>query len=162
MNRHPLAGVAAAYAGVSAAFAVNILIAPLDAMLTEVTNEAIAIVDPAQSITITANFFFSIASTLLMAVVMTFITARMVEPRLGVYRPVEGLGLAPGESADIVAPDDAPEVERRSGSARLERRALRRHWRGGRHPPAHVAVRRAAARSGDRATSSARPHSWTA
>ena len=111
VNRHPLAGIAAAYAGVSAAFSVNILIAPLDALLTEVTNEAIAIVDPAQSITVTANFFFSIASTLLMAVVMTFITARMVEPRLGVYRPVEGLGLAPGESADIVAPDDAPEVD---------------------------------------------------
>ncbi len=111
VNRHPLAGVAAAYAGVSAAFSVNILIAPLDAMLTEVTNEAIAIVDPAQSITVTSNFFFSIASTLLMAVVMTFITARLIEPRLGVYRPVEGLGLAPGESADIVAPDDAPEVD---------------------------------------------------
>jgi aminobenzoyl-glutamate transport protein len=111
VNRHPLAGVAAAYAGVSAAFSVNILIAPLDAMLTEVTNEAIGIVAPGQVITVTSNIFFSIVSTLLMAVVMTFITARMIEPRLGVYRPAEGLGTAPGESGDIVTPDDAPPVD---------------------------------------------------
>jgi aminobenzoyl-glutamate transport protein len=120
VNRHPLAGVAAAYAGVSAAFSVNILIAPLDAMLTEVTNEAIGIASPGQTITVTANIFFSIASTLLMAVVMTFITARLIEPRLGAYRPVEGLGLAPGESADIVAPDDAPAVDAEAESRGLK------------------------------------------
>jgi aminobenzoyl-glutamate transport protein len=56
VGRHPVAGIAAAYAGVSAAFAVNVLIAPLDALLTGMTNEAIAIVDPSQSITITANW----------------------------------------------------------------------------------------------------------
>ena len=49
VGRNPLAGLAAAYAGVSAGFAVNVLIAPLDGMLTEVTNEAIALVDPNQS-----------------------------------------------------------------------------------------------------------------
>ncbi|MCB8987513.1 MAG: AbgT family transporter, partial [Ardenticatenaceae bacterium] len=41
LERHPLAGVAAAFGGVSAIFAVNLLIAPLDGMLTEITNEAI-------------------------------------------------------------------------------------------------------------------------
>jgi aminobenzoyl-glutamate transport protein len=46
VKRHPLAGVAAAYAGVSAAFSVNILIAPLDALLTEMTNEAIQLATP--------------------------------------------------------------------------------------------------------------------
>ncbi len=111
VKRHPLAGVAAGYAGVSAAFSVNILIAPLDALLTEMTNEAIAIVAPGQSITITANLFFNLFFTLLMALVMTFITARMIEPRLGAYNPEEALGTAPGETADIVAPDDAPEVD---------------------------------------------------
>jgi aminobenzoyl-glutamate transport protein len=71
VNRHPLAGVAAAYAGVSAAFSVNILIAPVDAMITEMTNEAIQIATPGESITITANLYFSIVSTILMAIVMT-------------------------------------------------------------------------------------------
>lgn len=89
IKRHPLAGIAAAYAGVSAAFAVNILITPLDAMLTEMTNEAIQITDPTGSITITANIFFSIVFTILMALVITFVTTRIIEPRLGVYDPSE-------------------------------------------------------------------------
>ena len=63
VGRHPLAGLAAAYAGVSAAFAVNVLITPLDGLLTEVTNEAIALADPTKSIDLTANLWFSIAST---------------------------------------------------------------------------------------------------
>lgn len=87
VGRHPLAGIAAAYAGVSAAFSVNILIAPLDALLTEMTNEAIALTDPSASITITANLYFNIVSTLLMALLMTIITERIIEPRLGKYEP---------------------------------------------------------------------------
>ncbi len=85
VNRHPLAGIAAAYAGVSAAFSVNILIAPLDALLTEMTNEAIQMARPGETITITANLYFSIASTIVMAVIMTIITERLIEPRLGAY-----------------------------------------------------------------------------
>lgn len=87
VNRHPLAGVAAAYAGVSAAFSVNILIAPLDALLTEMTNEAIQLATPGESITISANLYFSIISTLVMAVIMTVITERLIEPRLGTFEP---------------------------------------------------------------------------
>jgi aminobenzoyl-glutamate transport protein len=111
VGRHPIAGIAAAYAGVSAAFAVNVLIAPLDALLTEMTNEAIAIVDPAQSITITANWYFNTVSFLAMAIVMTVVTSRMIEPRLGPYNPREALGLAPGEATDMPTPEDAPEVD---------------------------------------------------
>jgi aminobenzoyl-glutamate transport protein len=87
VKRHPLAGIAAAYAGVSAAFSVNILIAPLDALLTEMTNEAMQVAKPGESITISANLYFSIVSTIVMAIVMTIITERMIEPRLGVYHP---------------------------------------------------------------------------
>jgi aminobenzoyl-glutamate transport protein len=112
VGRNPVAGVAAAYAGVSAAFSVNILLAPLDALLTEMTNEAIGLVAPGQSITITANFFFSAISTILMAIVMTLITARMIEPRLGTYKPEAALGTVPGEGGpDMVTPDDGPEVD---------------------------------------------------
>jgi aminobenzoyl-glutamate transport protein len=112
VGKNPIAGVAAAYAGVSGAFAVNILLAPVDALLTEMTNEAIAIAAPDQSITITANYFFSVASTILMAAVMTFITVRLIEPRLGKYDPVKALGHTPGEGGpDIVTPDDGPVVD---------------------------------------------------
>ncbi len=92
VKRHPLAGIAAAYAGVSAAFSVNALIAPLDALLTEMTNEALQIAKPGETITITANWYFSTVSMFVMAIVMTIITERIIEPRLGVYDPAAALG----------------------------------------------------------------------
>jgi aminobenzoyl-glutamate transport protein len=87
VGRHPIAGIAAGYAGVSAAFAVNALITPLDALLTEVTNEAIALATPGEDISIIANLYFAIFFTLAMALVITFVTERMIEPRLGAYNP---------------------------------------------------------------------------
>jgi aminobenzoyl-glutamate transport protein len=87
VGRHPLAGLAAAYAGVSAGFAVNVLITPLDSLLTEVTNEAIHLAEPDRSIDLTANLWFSIASTVFVAVVITFVLQRITEPALGRYEP---------------------------------------------------------------------------
>jgi len=84
LGRHPLAGLAAAYAGVSAVFGVNILITPIDSMLTEITNEAIGLTT-AQPISVTANFFFSAASSVVIALVAMVVTQRIVEPRLGTY-----------------------------------------------------------------------------
>jgi aminobenzoyl-glutamate transport protein len=86
LRRHPLAGMAAAYAGVSAVFAVNIIFTPIDSMLTEITNEAIGLTDGAL-ITIAANYFFMVASSVIIAFVATVVTERMVEPRLGKYIP---------------------------------------------------------------------------
>jgi aminobenzoyl-glutamate transport protein len=85
IGRHPLAGLAAGFAAVAAAFTVNMLIKPLDAVLTEFTNDAIHMVDPNLSIGLTANLWFSIASVLLLTVVITFITERVIGPRLGSY-----------------------------------------------------------------------------
>src|SRR4029453_4888216 len=117
VKRHPLAGIAAAYAGVSAAFSVNILIAPLDALLTEMTNEAMQIARPGETITITANLYFSIASTILMAIIMTIITERMIEPRLGAYHPEA----APAGEVEAGAPTaEAPPID-----PALEARGLR-------------------------------------
>src|SRR4051794_25461011 len=81
VGRHPLAGMAAAFAGVGAIFGVNILITPVDSMLTEITNEAIGA--GGEPLTVTANFYFSVVSSLVLAGVAAFVTARMVEPRLG-------------------------------------------------------------------------------
>lgn len=86
LGRHPLAGLAAAFAGVAAAFGANFLVKPIDGILAEMTNDAIHIVDPATSIDITANFYFGVASSLLLIIVCTMITNRIVEPRLGKYQ----------------------------------------------------------------------------
>ncbi|MBE4747330.1 AbgT family transporter [Corallococcus sp. ZKHCc1 1396] len=85
VGRHPVAGLAASFAGVASVFSVNILIKPLDGILTGITNDAIHILNPALSIDLTANFWFSCASVVLLTVVVTIITERLVEPRLGKY-----------------------------------------------------------------------------
>ncbi|GIH06470.1 p-aminobenzoyl-glutamate transporter [Rhizocola hellebori] len=85
VGRHPLAGLAAAFAAVGGTFGVNVLITPIDGIVTEVTNEAAALVDPTRSISLTANLFFGIGSTLFLAFLITFITDKVIEPRLGRY-----------------------------------------------------------------------------
>jgi aminobenzoyl-glutamate transport protein len=93
LGRNPLAGLAASFAGVAAVFSVNILIKPLDGILTEITNDAIHIVDPSLSINLAANFWFSVASVLVLTVIVALITDKFVEPRLGPYtgqRPAVG------------------------------------------------------------------------
>ncbi|MCX7791103.1 MAG: AbgT family transporter, partial [Chloroflexaceae bacterium] len=84
VGRHPLVGLAAAYAGVSAIFTVNVIPGPTDAMLTEITNESIALTG-GQPITIAANLWWSIGSAVLMALVATIVTDRIIAPRLGTY-----------------------------------------------------------------------------
>ena len=59
VGRHPLAGLAVGFAAVAGAFNVNMIIKPLDAVLTEITNDAIHMVNPTISIDLTANLLFS-------------------------------------------------------------------------------------------------------
>ena len=83
VGRHPLAGLALGFAAVAGAFTVNMLIKPLDAVLVEFTNDAARLVDPASSIGLASNVWFSIASVLFLTVIIAFITDRMIAPRLG-------------------------------------------------------------------------------
>jgi aminobenzoyl-glutamate transport protein len=85
VGRHPLAGMGAAFAGVAGGFGVNLLVTPTDAILTEITNEAIQLVEPMGAIDITANLYFGIASTVVLTVLLAIVTTRIVEPRLGAY-----------------------------------------------------------------------------
>ena len=88
-----------AYGGVSAIFAVNILVAPLDAMLTEITNEASALAGGAP-ITLVSNFYFQVVSSFVLSVVAALVTDRIVEPRLGVYEATQAeVGEAPALDA---------------------------------------------------------------
>lgn len=96
LGRNPLVGIAAAYAGVSASFFVNILITPADGIITEVTNEIMAGVAPgAEPLNVTNNLYFAIVSTLFTAAVMTVLTERYVEPRAGRWDPSERPADAP-------------------------------------------------------------------
>ncbi len=99
IGRQPFAGLAAAFSGVAAAFGANFLVKPIDGILAEMTNDAISIVDPSVSIDLTANFYFGIVSSLLLIVVCTLITSKIVEPRLGKYD---------AESSSQPDPQDTP------------------------------------------------------
>ena len=119
VGRHPLAGMAAAFAGVAGGFGVNVLITPTDAVLTEITNESIHLVDPARSIDLTANLWFGIGSTVLLTVLLAFVSVRLVEPRLGAY----DLALAPSGEENRDQPDSLAGV-----SPAADSRGLR--WAG--------------------------------
>jgi aminobenzoyl-glutamate transport protein len=83
VGRHPLAGLAASFAAVAGAFTVNVLITPTDGILTEITNDAIHLVNANVSIDLTANVWFSVVSVIMLTIVIAQVTERMVEPRLG-------------------------------------------------------------------------------
>ncbi len=89
VGRHPLAGLAAGFAGVAAIFMVNISLTPTDAMITEIANESLALAG-GEPITIVANYYFMVASSFIMALVAAVITERIVEPRLGPWTPEAG------------------------------------------------------------------------
>lgn len=84
VGRHPLAGLAAAFAGVGAVFGVNLLITPSDSMLAEITNSVLVQLNMAP-IEVTQNYYFSIVSSILMAIVATVVTAKITMKRLGAY-----------------------------------------------------------------------------
>ena len=86
LRRHPLAGLAAGFAGVGGTFGVNLIIQPTDAMLTEITNETVSHTG-GEMITVVHNYFFGAASLLLLCLIATVITERVIEPRLGIYVP---------------------------------------------------------------------------
>lgn len=106
LGRHPLAGLALGFAAVAGAFTVNMLIKPLDAVLVEFTNDAIALVDPTKTIGLASNLWFSIASVIVLTFVVAFITERLIEPRLGEYKgekpAEEGGELTPAESRGLL------------------------------------------------------------
>jgi aminobenzoyl-glutamate transport protein len=70
---------------VAGAFTVNMLIKPLDAVLVEFTNDAIHLLDPNRSIGLASNVWFSIASVVMLTVLIAVISERIIEPRLGPY-----------------------------------------------------------------------------
>ena len=84
-GRHPMAGLAAAFAGVSGGFSANLLIGTLDPLLAGISQTAVSIIDPNYEVSIMGNYFFLIASTFLITILGTFVTDKIVEPRLGKY-----------------------------------------------------------------------------
>jgi aminobenzoyl-glutamate transport protein len=82
VGRDPIAGIAAAFAGVSGGYSANLLIGPLDAILAGISTEAAALVQPDYEVSAAGNYYFILASTLLVTIVGTWITERIICKRL--------------------------------------------------------------------------------
>ena len=89
LGRHPLAGMAAAFAGVSGGYSANLLIGTVDPLLAGITEEAARLIAPAYEVHPAVNWYFMVASTFLVTAIGWFITAKIVEPRLGEYNDAE-------------------------------------------------------------------------
>lgn len=103
LGRHPMAGLAAAFCGVSGGFGANFLIGSVDPVLAGLTQSAANIIDPVMTINPAVNFYFMFVAATMIVVLGTWITERIVEPRLGAY----------GGDADRVAMDTISPLERR-------------------------------------------------
>ncbi len=84
-GRHPLVGLAAAFAGVSGGYSANLLLGTVDPLLAGISEEAAKIVDPDYRVSAAANYYFMASSTLFIAFAGTWVTERIVQPRLGRY-----------------------------------------------------------------------------
>ena len=92
LGRHPFLGLAAAFAGVSGGYSANLLVGSVDVLLAGLSEAAARIVDPAYTVNAMANYYFMAVSTFIVTAVGTWVTERIVAPRLGAYT-----GAAPRE-----------------------------------------------------------------
>lgn len=85
VGRNPIAGMAAAFAGVSGGYSANLVLGTIDPLLAGLSQEAARLVDPEYLVNPTANYYFMVASTFLIAFLGTWVTEKIVIPRLGNY-----------------------------------------------------------------------------
>ncbi|WP_394218281.1 AbgT family transporter [Halobacillus trueperi] len=93
LGRHPLAGLAAGFAGVGSGFTANIIIAGTDALLSGISTEVMESLDSNIVVTPVDNWYFMIASVVVLSVTGALITEKIVEPRLGKYEGEGGTEL---------------------------------------------------------------------
>ena len=116
-GRHPLAGIAAAFAGVSGGFSANVSPGQLDALLFGITEEAVgaSALDPTWTANIAGNWYFIVAMTVLYLPIIWYVTDKVIEPRLGAWT----------KGAVAGADDDAPvEVDEEKASKGLRAAGL--------------------------------------
>jgi len=87
LGRHPLAGLAAAFAGVSGGYSANLLLGTIDPLLAGLTQEAAQLLAPEYTVHAAVNYYFMVISVFLITIVGTWVTIRIVEPKLGPYDP---------------------------------------------------------------------------
>ena len=100
IGRAPLAGLAAVFAGVAAGFNANLAITSLEPMLSELASKGAQVIDPSYEVNPACNWWFMIASTIVMTGLGWFVADVIVEKRLANKTPDEG-GPSPIDFSDL-------------------------------------------------------------
>lgn len=102
-GRHPLAGIAAAFAGVSGGFSANVSPGQLDALLMGITQQAVDAsgLHPGYAVNLAGNWTFIAALLVIYLPIIWFVTDRIIEPRLGQWKPE-------GDMAETYGDEDKP------------------------------------------------------
>lgn len=87
LGRHPLAGLAAAFAGVSGGYSANLLLGTIDPLLAGLTQEAARLIAPDYVVHAAVNYYFMFISVFVITIIGTWVTVKIVEPKLGPYDP---------------------------------------------------------------------------
>jgi aminobenzoyl-glutamate transport protein len=87
LGRHPIAGLAAAFAGVSGGYSANLLLGTIDPLLAGLTQEAAQLIAPDYTVHAAVNYYFMFLSVFLITITGTWVTIKIVEPKLGPYDP---------------------------------------------------------------------------
>lgn len=89
VGRHPLAGLSAAFAGVSGGYSANLLLGTVDPLLAGLSQEAARLIDPSYLVNPACNYYFMAVSTFVLTAAGTWVSEKIVEPRLGKYEGAE-------------------------------------------------------------------------
>ncbi len=81
-GRHPLAGIAAAFAGVSGGFSANFVISGIDPLLAGLTQVGASLIDSDIQVNPLCNYYFTATSSVLIIILGWIITDLLIEPRL--------------------------------------------------------------------------------
>jgi aminobenzoyl-glutamate transport protein len=81
-GRHPVLGLAAAFAGVSGGYSANFVLGTIDPLLAGLSQEAARIIDPSYTVSPAANYYFMFLSTFLITALGWWVTEKLVAPRL--------------------------------------------------------------------------------
>ena len=110
-GRHPVLGLAAAFAGVSGGYSANFVLGTIDPLLAGLSQEAAQIIDPAYTVSPAANYYFMFVSTFLITALGWWVTEKLVAPRMEAEGGIELDGDG-GEDAEEAVKPLAPEEKR--------------------------------------------------
>ncbi|MEM1190880.1 MAG: AbgT family transporter [Pseudomonadota bacterium] len=113
-GRHPIAGIAAAFAGVSGGFSANLLPGQLDALLFGITEAAAETIQASWDANIAGNAYFIVGMTFVFLPVIWWVTDKVIEPKL---RPLSDSDALEGAAAAVRDPDGAVSDDERRGLA---------------------------------------------